>query len=97
MKSAQNSASFDTLCAQFGRNYLSTLIRDGAVFLKVKSSNDIETVQYFKKTILRISRPNQNQMKQSDLGKSLDPYVELSQHEMYVHVDLAQGLVLMTP
>jgi hypothetical protein len=45
----QNSASFDTLCSQFGRNYLSTLIRDDAVFLKVKSSNEIETVQYFKK------------------------------------------------
>jgi hypothetical protein len=46
-------------------------------FLEVKSSNKIETDQYFKKrffiTSLRISRPNQNHMKQSDLGKSLDP------------------------
>jgi hypothetical protein len=53
-------------------------MRDGAVFLDNKSSNKIETVQYFKKhffllTNLRILRPNQNRMKQSDLGKSLDP------------------------
>ncbi len=38
LKSAQNSASFDTLHAQFRRNFLKTLIRDGAVFWKVKSS-----------------------------------------------------------
>jgi hypothetical protein len=49
MKSAQNSASSDTLHAQFGRNFFSTLIRDGAVFLEVKSSNEIETNQYLKK------------------------------------------------
>ncbi len=47
LKSAQNSASFDTLCAQFWRNFLSTLIRDGAISLKVKRSNQIETGQYF--------------------------------------------------
>jgi hypothetical protein len=29
----QNSASFDTLHAQFQRHFFSTLIRDGAVFL----------------------------------------------------------------
>jgi hypothetical protein len=33
LKLAQNSASFDTLHAQFQRNFFSTLIRDGAVFL----------------------------------------------------------------
>jgi hypothetical protein len=49
LKSAQNSASFDALHAQFRRNLFSTLIRDGAVFLEVKSSNKIETDQYFKK------------------------------------------------
>jgi hypothetical protein len=49
LKSAQNSASFDTLQAQFRRNFFSTLIRDCAVFLEVKSSNKIETDQYFKK------------------------------------------------
>jgi hypothetical protein len=49
LKSAQNSASFDTLHAQFQRNFFSTLIRDGAVFWEVKSSNKIETNQYFKK------------------------------------------------
>jgi hypothetical protein len=48
LKSAQNSASFDTLHAQFRKKF-STLIRDGAVFLEVKSSNKIETNQYFKK------------------------------------------------
>jgi hypothetical protein len=47
LKSAQNSASFDTLHAQFRRNFFFTLIRDGAVFLEVKSSNKIETDQYF--------------------------------------------------
>ncbi len=76
--SAQNSASFDTLCVQFQRNLFSTLIRDGAVFLEDKRSNKIETIQYkkhFFKTSLRISRPDQNHMKQSDLGKSLDPTV----------------------
>jgi hypothetical protein len=40
---------FDTLHAQFQRNFFSTLISDGAVFLEVKSSNKIETDQYFKK------------------------------------------------
>jgi hypothetical protein len=49
LKAAQNSASFDTLHAQFRRNFLSTFIRDGAVFLEVKSSNKIETDHYFKK------------------------------------------------
>jgi hypothetical protein len=44
-----NSASFDTLNANFQRKKISTLIRDGAVFLEVKSSNKIETDQYFKK------------------------------------------------
>jgi hypothetical protein len=34
--SAQNSTSFDTLCAQFQRNLFSTLVRDGAVFWKIK-------------------------------------------------------------
>jgi hypothetical protein len=37
LKSAQNSASFDIICAQFRRTIFSTLIRDGAVFLEVKS------------------------------------------------------------
>ncbi len=32
------------------RNFFSTLLRDGAVFLEVKRSKKIETVQYFKKT-----------------------------------------------
>jgi hypothetical protein len=52
LKSAQNSASFDTLHAQFGRIFFSTLIRDGAVFLEVKGSNKIKTEQYFKKRFL---------------------------------------------
>ncbi len=51
LKSAQNSASFDTLHAQFERKKIPTLIRDGAVFLEVKSSNKIETDQYFKKCL----------------------------------------------
>jgi hypothetical protein len=46
LKSAQNSAFFDTLHGQFRRNFVSTLIRGGAVFLEVKSSNKIETDQY---------------------------------------------------
>ncbi len=46
-----NSVSFDTLCAQFWRNF-STLIREGAIFLAVKRSNKMETVQYFKKRFL---------------------------------------------
>jgi hypothetical protein len=48
-ESAQNSASFGTLHAQFRRNFFSTLIKNGAVFLEVKSSNKIENDQYFKK------------------------------------------------
>jgi hypothetical protein len=58
------------------KKFFSTLIRDGAIFLKVKRSNKIETVQYLKKKplfCLRISWPKHNRMKQSDLGKSLDP------------------------
>ncbi len=47
LKSAQNSASFDTLCSIL-KKFFSTLIRDGPVFLS-KSSNKKETVQYFKK------------------------------------------------
>jgi hypothetical protein len=35
LKSAQNSASFDTLCAQFRRNFFSTFIRGNALFLEV--------------------------------------------------------------
>jgi hypothetical protein len=53
LKSAQNSASFDTLHAQFGRIFL-TLIMDGAVFLEVKGSNKIKTEQYFKKRFKKI-------------------------------------------
>jgi hypothetical protein len=49
LKSAQNSASFDTLWAQFWRYFFKTPIRDGAIILEVKRSNKIETVQYFKK------------------------------------------------
>ncbi len=52
LNSAQNSASFNTLHTQFRRNFFSTLIRDGAVFSKDKSSNKIETVQYFKNAFL---------------------------------------------
>jgi hypothetical protein len=61
----------------FAANFeeISFLIRNGAIFSEVKRSNMIETIQYFKKIIfltsLRISRPNQNHMKHSDLGKSL--------------------------
>jgi hypothetical protein len=51
--STQNSASFDTLCTQFQRNFFSTLIRDGAVFLEDKRSNKIETIQYKKNTFLK--------------------------------------------
>ncbi len=62
LKSAQNSASFDTLHAKFQRNFFSTLIRDGAEFLEVKSSNKIETDQYFEKHFLlpslRVLRQN---------------------------------------
>jgi hypothetical protein len=54
LKSAQNSASLDTLHIQFRRNFFSTLLRDGAVFLEVTSSNKIETDQYFKKRFLKI-------------------------------------------
>jgi hypothetical protein len=51
LKSAQNSASFDTLHAQFRRNFFQLLnLMDSAVFLEVKSSNKIETDQYFKKS-----------------------------------------------
>jgi hypothetical protein len=52
LKSAQNSASFYTLCGQFRRNFFSTLVRDGEVFLEVKRSNKIETIQYFKNAFL---------------------------------------------
>jgi hypothetical protein len=34
------------------KKFFSTLLRDGAVFLKVKSSNKIETYQYLKKRFL---------------------------------------------
>ncbi len=34
LKSAQNSASFDTLHTQFRRNFFSTLIRGGAIFFE---------------------------------------------------------------
>ncbi len=51
-KSVQNFASFDILQAQFRRNFFSTLIRGSSVFLEVKSSNKIETNQYFKKCFL---------------------------------------------
>ncbi len=37
LKSVQNSASFYTLCTQFWRISFKTLIRDGAVFLKLKA------------------------------------------------------------
>jgi hypothetical protein len=51
-------------------------------FLKLKRSNKIKAVNTFKnaflETSLRISRPNQNHMKQSDLGKSLDPTPQAS-------------------
>jgi hypothetical protein len=49
IKSLRGTASFDTLQTQFRRNFFSPLIRDGAVFLEVKSSNKIETDPYFKK------------------------------------------------
>ncbi len=49
LNSAQNSASFENLRGQYRRNFFSTLIRDGAVFLEVKRSNKIETVRYFEK------------------------------------------------
>jgi hypothetical protein len=53
LKSAQDSTSFDTLHAQFQRNFFSILIRDGGVFFwEVKSSNKIETDQYFKNAFL---------------------------------------------
>jgi hypothetical protein len=55
-KSAQNSASFDTICAQFRRNFLSTLIQGRCYFLAVKSSNKIETVQYLKKSFLIVGQ-----------------------------------------
>jgi hypothetical protein len=45
LKLSQNFGSFDTLCAQFRRKFGSTLIRDGAIFLEVKSSNKIEIIQ----------------------------------------------------
>jgi hypothetical protein len=54
LKSAQNSASFDTLCAQFRRNFFSTLMRDGAVFLEVKSSNKIETANILKNAFYKL-------------------------------------------
>ncbi len=37
-KTTQNSASFDTLCVQFWRNFFSTIVRKGAIFLEVKRS-----------------------------------------------------------
>ena len=49
LKSAQNSASFDTLHAQFWRNFFQLLKRAVLLFPKDKSSNKIETVLYFKK------------------------------------------------
>ena len=61
------------------RNVFKTLIRDGAIFLKVKRSTKVDTFNIqkniFSYTGLRISRSNKNHTKQSDLGKSLDPTV----------------------
>ncbi len=83
LKSAQSSAYFDTLYAQFWINFFSAFIRDGTTFLEDKRSNKIETVQYFKKhfleTSLRISRPNLKHIKHwisKKMSKSLDPTLQ---------------------
>ncbi len=47
--SAQNSASFDTLHAQFKRNFFQLLNGPALFFSNDKRSNKIETVQYIKK------------------------------------------------
>ncbi len=51
----RNFALISEMCGslKFGKRekIVSTLIRDGAVFLEVTSSNKIETVQYLKKTL----------------------------------------------
>jgi hypothetical protein len=52
LKSAQNSASFDTLFLHpILKKFVFNSYKDGAVFLEVNSSNKIEIVQYFKKTL----------------------------------------------
>jgi hypothetical protein len=86
LKSAQNGASFDTLCEKFPRIFFQ--LSEGAVLiiLEDKRSNKIETIQYFKnaflKTKLRISRSNQNHMKHIEFlkkGETLDPLYKYSQ------------------
>jgi hypothetical protein len=49
--SSEKIASFDTLFAQFLRNFFQLLYGTVLLFLEVKRSNKIETVQYFKKTL----------------------------------------------
>jgi hypothetical protein len=47
LKSAQNSASFATLCTQLWKIFF--ISYKGTIFLQAKRSNKIETSQYFKK------------------------------------------------
>ncbi len=57
---------FDTLYAQFWRNFFSTRLRDSATFfggLKVRRNHSIFQKTLFINYSLRISRPNQKHMK----------------------------------
>jgi hypothetical protein len=63
----ENSVKFSFFNSNKGRCY----------FFGGKKVSKIETIQYLKNaflhTCLRLSMPNRNHMKQSDLGKALDP------------------------
>ncbi len=67
LKSAQNSTSYDTLHAQFRRNFFSTLIGWRYFFRRMKGQIRQKPFNISKNTFLltslRISRPNQKHMK----------------------------------
>jgi hypothetical protein len=76
--SAQNCASFDTLWVRIiVRKNIFQLSKGGGTFLEDKRSNQVKTIQHIKSAFLytrfRLSMGTQNHLKQSDLGKSLDP------------------------
>jgi hypothetical protein len=48
LKSAQNCASFDTLCGQFREKKIQLLLGAVVLFLGDKRSNQVVTIQHFK-------------------------------------------------
>ncbi len=67
LKPAKQISLLLILFAATFKEFFSTLIRGDATFFRIKGQ----------KTSLRISKPNKYHMKQSDLGKSLDPTVSV--------------------